>query len=138
MKFLSWLKAKWLAVWAFIVKVIQEVAAPITDFENHLDGYKIGGFAAFSLVGYLAIAAVGMADKQNVGGASILATFASLVAGIGYWMFGHAKSLDTTLANKSIVRTYTPTVSVTPASNFPSPSTVGVIGTQPTIPASAQ
>ncbi len=110
MKFLAWLKAKWLAVWAFIIRVIQEVAAPITDFENHLDGYKIGGFAAFGLVAYLAVAAVGMADKANIGGASILATFASLISGIGYWMFGHAKSLDTVLASKTVIM---PTISGT-------------------------
>jgi hypothetical protein len=138
MKFLSWLKAKWLAVWAFIVKVIQEVAAPITDFENHLDGYKIGGFAAFSLVGYLAIAAVGMADKQNVAGASILATFASLVAGIGYWMFGHAKSLDTTLANKIAAQVFVPSVSVTPVSTPPMTAVGGSTGTSQLPPASAQ
>ena len=97
-------------LWSFIVKVVQELLAPITDFENHLDGYKIGGFLAFGLVGYLAIAAVDLAYKNNIGGMTGLATFASLIAGIGYWMFGHAKQVDSAMANKSVV---IPTISTT-------------------------
>ena len=84
----------WLAFWVFVLKVIQEIVAPITDFQNHLDGYKIGGFLAFSGVAYLAFAAIGMADKGNIAGATVIGTFGTLLSGIGYFMFGHAKDVD--------------------------------------------
>lgn len=112
MKFFAWLKSAWLAVWAFLVKVVQEIAAPLTDFENHLDGYKIGGFGAFAIVGVLAFAGIPMADKGNIGGATVLGTFASILASIGYFMFGHAKQVDTALAQKATTTAFIPTVSV--------------------------
>lgn len=102
----------WLTFWGFVLKVIQEIVAPITDFQNHLDGYKIGGFLAFSGVAYLAFAAIGMADKGNIAGATVIGTFGTLLSGIGYFMFGHAKDVDKAQASQ-------PTYSVSVSTPIP-------------------
>ncbi len=99
--FVLWFKGWWLPLWAFVIKIAQEIAAPVTDFQNHLDGYKIGGFGAFVFAGWLAVQVIELAKKADPNVLSGLVSLSTLVGtfiAVGYFMFSHAKDVDKTLA----------------------------------------
>jgi hypothetical protein len=101
MNFSSWFKSWWLPLWAFFVKVLKEVAAPVTDFADHLDGYKIGGFGAFAFAGWLAVQVIDLAKKADPSALTGLVSLSTLVTAfiaVGYFMFSHAKDVDKSLS----------------------------------------
>lgn len=120
MGFVKWFKGWWLPVWAFFLKVLKEVAAPVTDFADHLDIYRIMGIAAFAVAGWIAFeladsarkvidlltdgnAAVAQAAVGIISGLGSMIILVSVVAKIGYDMFSHAKDMDKTLVSASAI-----------------------------------
>jgi hypothetical protein len=88
-------------IWSAIVHMVKELFAFVTDYQWHLDGYKIAGFGAFGFAAWLATQTVQIAQKPELAGSALtLSGLVTVFSGVGYFMFGHAKTLDNTMALK--------------------------------------
>ena len=117
MIFVKWFLSWWIPVWKFIVSVVKEVLAPVTDYMDHLDGYKISGFGAFGVAAVIAWKLVDIIQKAIetmvahpevapsisgiITGVAALTVLVTAFLGVGYWMFGHAKDVDKSLVSSN-------------------------------------
>ena len=85
-----------------VLKIVRQIVAPITDHQWDIDGFKIGGFACFGLVGWVVIEVVKMAERPapDVAVISVIAGLATVVVGMGTTLFGMARKNDSLLIQK--------------------------------------
>lgn len=88
-------------IWHFLVKLAMEVWAPFSDYQWHLDPWKLGGFGSIGLATFFSFQANALIlAKADIAYVTIEAGLVGSFITVATFLFGQSHNVDKAMIDK--------------------------------------